>query len=202
MGELLQQLNSEIASVVEEAGRSLVQVRSVRRGHGSGILCHPEGLIITNAHVIGNAAVEVVLADGRELSAKVLAEDSDLDLAALYVEANDLPAAKFGESRNLKPGHLVLALGHPWGVSGATTAGVIIGLGSDGQSHSRSKKEWLEVNLPLRPGNSGGPLIDVYGHVVGINTMVTGPNIGIAVPIHVVKAFLHQKLGAKEPVLV
>ena len=125
MGELLQQLNTEIASIADEAGRSLVQVRSVRRGHGSGILCHPEGLIITNAHVIGNAAVEVALADGRELSAKVLAKDSDLDLAALCVEANDLPAAKFGESRNLKPGQLVLALGHPWGISAATTAGVI-----------------------------------------------------------------------------
>ena len=202
MSDLLEKLNAEIGSVVEAVTESLVQVNTVGRGNGSGVLCHPEGLIITNAHVVRGPAIEVALSDGRTLPARLLARDTNLDLAALYVEASGLPAVSFGESQLLRPGQMVLALGHPWGVHGAVTAGVVIGVGPQWPYMPHSGREWIGVSLPLRPGNSGGPLIDVAGRVIGINTMITGPHVGMAVPVHVVKAFLHQKLGSKEAVPV
>ena len=199
----LQELNSEIASELAQVRRSLVQVASGRRGAGAGIICHRNGLIVTNAHVVGRDPLRVTLYDGTTLPAKLLAHDPDLDLAALTVDVTDLPAIELGDSRNLKPGEWVLAMGHPWGVQGAATGGVVIGVGSgwpfpEGKGWPeipRSHREWIMVSLPLRPGNSGGPLIDAEGRLVGINTMMSGPEIGMAVPVNMVKGFLRRVLG-------
>jgi serine protease Do len=90
----------------------------------------------------------------------------------------------------------VLALGHPWGVTDAATAGVVIGVGRDFPEIPRSDREWIAVGLTLRPGHSGGPLVDVQGRLVGINTIMTGPKVGMAVPVHVAKSFLRQRLGS------
>ena len=194
---MLQRLNDEMASVVDVARRSLVQVRNGWGGAGAGTIWHPEGLIITNAHVVQQAPLTVTLAGDCTLPARVLARDTTADLAALVVEASGLPAIELGDSRDLQPGQWVLALGHPWGIRDAVTAGIVIGTGSAWPNAPGHGGEWIAVNLPLRPGNSGGPLVDVHGRLLGINTMVTGPDVGFAVPVHRAKLFLVERLGRR-----
>jgi len=194
MSELLQQLNQELASVAEGARRSLVSISNGQRGAGAGTIWHPDGLILTNAHVVRLHSPRVTLADGRTLSAQVLAHDAQLDLAALRVDASDLPTVELGDSKQLRPGQWVLALGHPWGVAGAATAGVIIGIGPPPEM-GMPERELLHVGLHLRPGHSGGPLLDIHGRLVGINTMMAGPDVGLVVPVHVIKTFLRQSLA-------
>lgn len=193
---MFQQLNADMASVVERVRGSLVQVSNGRRGHGAGTIWHPAGLILTNAHVVaGRSSLRVSLPDGETLPARILAADPDLDLAALSVDAEDLPTIELGASKALRAGDFVLALGHPWGVTAAATAGIFIGM-NNGLPEMPSHRELMAVSLHLRPGHSGGPLVDVEGRLVGINTMMAGPDVGVAVPVHVVKRFLRDKLSA------
>jgi len=157
-------------------------------------------LTITNAHVVRRNGIQVTLPDGETFPARLLAYDKALDLAALSIEATGLPTITLGNSRDLRPGQWVMALGHPWGVKGAVSAGVVIDMGRPPELPSRS--EFIQVGLQLRPGHSGGPLVDVYGRLLGINTMITGPEVGLAVPVHVVKKFLHRELNAPALVFV
>lgn len=198
MATLLQQLNEEISDAVESVWNSLVQVRSVNgRGAGAGTIWHKDGMVLTNAHVVQKGQMEVVLRDGRKYPAKVIAQDIDLDVAALSIDAHDLPTMPVGESRSLKAGQLVLATGHPWGVVGAVAAGVVIGTGEFWPDLPQSRREMIAVDLNLRPGNSGGPLTDAEGRLIGINTLMTGPEVGLAVPVHVIKRFLKDALGSQ-----
>jgi serine protease Do len=196
MSNLLQQLNQEISTIVEKAGRSLVKIGDFRRGAGAGTILHADGLILTNAHVVRFNRAEVTLPDGHKLEAKVLAHDPGLDLAALSVSANDLPTLELGDSAALQPGQLVFALGHPWGVPGAVSAGPVINVGLPPEN-SRSSREFVQAGLQLRPGHSGGPMINAQGQLIGINTMITGPEVGLAVPAHIIKGFLKRQLGSK-----
>lgn len=199
MSDLWQQLNGDLSAIVEKVRRSLVQISNGRGSAGAGTIWHADGLIITNAHVIaGHHTLKVTLPDGRILPARLLAADPNQDLAALSVEANDLPTVILGESKQLRPGQWVLALGHPWGVLGAATAGIVIDTGTPPEM-PRNRGEFLQVGLHLRPGHSGGPLVDDQGRLVGINTMITGPEVGLAVPVHTVKSFLRQALGSTSP---
>lgn len=192
---LLQQLNAEVSSVIDKVRPSLVEITNGRGGVGAGTIWHPEGLIVTNAHVVGRRKLQVTLSDGRSLPARLLAHDADLDLAALKVDASNLPTIDLGRSKRLQPGQWVLAMGHPWGVHGAATAGVVIGLGPHPEGFLR-RRDLIQVDLPLRPGHSGGPLVDARGRLVGINTMMNGPEVGLAVPVHEAKRFLRQVLGS------
>jgi serine protease Do len=194
---MLYELNEGLAALVANARQSLVQVTS-GPGSGAGTIWHPDGLIVTNAHVIAHGPVKVALPDGRSFPAKVLASDDDLDLAALYVEANNLPTIAPGSSKTLHAGQWVIALGHPWGVVGGSTAGVVIGSGDEFPEMPVNGREWIVVSLHLRPGHSGGPLLDSDGRLIGINTLITGPDVGFAIPAHVVKLFLRQRLGTPE----
>lgn len=196
MSSVLQELNQDLGEVVAAVGPSLVRVTDWRGAGGAGTVWHPEGLVLTNAHLVAAGLVKVTLEDGRTLPARLLAHDSALDLAALAVEASGLPAIALGESRSLSPGQLVLALGHPHGLVGAVTAGVVIGVGSQVGGPAPSEGEWIAVDLHLRPGYSGGPLVDARGRLVGINAMMNGPDVGLAVPVHVVKGFLRRALGS------
>lgn len=200
MSQLLQQLNEELATLVERVRESLVQIHSGRRGAGAGTIWHPDGLIITNAHVVRHNQLHVALPDGRTLPARVLARDDRRDVAALSIDAHDLSPIALGDSRRLLPGEWVLALGHPWGVHGAVTAGSIIGVGPAALPEwAPSERDWIAVSLHLRPGHSGGPLVDSAGRLVGINTMMNGPDVGIAVPVHTVKHFLRRSLDRASP---
>jgi S1-C subfamily serine protease len=191
---LSQAIDADIAAIVENVWRGLVHVRNGRRGSGAGTIWHPQGLVVTNAHVVGRGPVKVALADGRVLPAQILASDADSDLAALRVEAEDLPTIELGDSRRLRAGHWVVAIGHPWGVEGAATAGIVIGSGSEWPEMPRSGRDWIVVSLHMRPGHSGGPLVDVRGRLMGINTMINGPDVGLAVPTHVIVEFLQRSL--------
>ncbi len=190
MTKLLARLNDELANLAATARAGLVRV-GVRGvfGVGSGIIVHPQGLILTNAHVVRAEPIWVRLADGREFAAKILGRDRTGDLAALLVEAAGLPALELAPSEPA-PGSLVLALGHPWGVEAAASFGVVAGVTTD-----EAGREWVLVNLRLRPGNSGGPLVDAAGRVVGINTVMTGAETGAAVSVRSARAFLKRVLA-------
>ena len=199
MESLLQRLDRATADLVERANRSIVQVRNARGGAGAGSIWHADGLVITNAHVVHEEHPTVVLSDGRDFSATVLARSKTLDIAALSIDAEGLTAIPVGNSLDAKPGQWVMAIGHPWGMLNAATAGVVIGLESesaDGNKSEKSGKHWLAVNLPLRPGNSGGPLIDAEGQLIGMSTMMNGPEVGMAVPAHEIKRFLDEEVRA------
>lgn len=185
--------------------RSLVQITDGRGSIGAGTIWHSDGLIMTNAHVVAERNrrqqvqlrnLTVVVPDGREFPATVLAMDVENDLAALSINADNLPTITLGDSRQVRAGQYVMALGHPWGVRDALTAGVVIGVGAE-LPEMLPGREWIALNLQLRPGHSGGPLVDTEGRLIGINTMISGPEVGFAVPVHIVKQFLKDALGHK-----
>jgi serine protease Do len=200
MDTFIQQLNNSMAGLVDRTRRSLVQITNGQGGSGAGTIWHPDGLIITNAHVIaGHGDLLVTLYDGDRYPAQVLAEDPTHDLAALSIVAADLPTIEPGDSQQLHAGQWVLALGHPFGVLNAATGGVVIGMGQQlGDIQFRNGADWLAVNLKLRPGHSGGPLVDAQGRLIGVNTIMNGPEVGVAIPVHVVKAFLKTHLGTPQ----
>jgi S1-C subfamily serine protease len=191
----LDELNAGVARLAEQTRRSLVRVEAGRRGMGSGTILHGEGLVVTNAHVVAGGASAVWDGDGRRWPAKLLACDRPRDLAALAIEAHGWPALELGDSGRVKAGELAIALGHPWGVEGAATAGMVVGLERAWPGGARGPHDWLVVALRLRPGHSGGPLVNAYGHLIGINTVMAGPGIGAAIPAHVIKTFLRQAFG-------
>ncbi|HEY9782326.1 MAG TPA: trypsin-like peptidase domain-containing protein [Leptolyngbyaceae cyanobacterium] len=177
-------LNEELVAVAEALNRSTVQVQSRRFGGGSGVIWHYGGLIITNAHVIRGMGAKVKLSDGRELEAVCIKRDRIRDLAALKVDATDLPAATIGDSDALKVGELVLAVGNPLGFVGAVTTGII-------HATALFPRRWVEADIRLAPGNSGGALADAQGRVIGINTVIAG-GLALAVPSNTVERFLLQ----------
>jgi S1-C subfamily serine protease len=194
MSAIGQQLNGEISDILAMAGRSLVRISHTHYGSGAGTVIHPDGLILTNAHVVRHGLPEVTLPDERKLPAKILAYDAQLDLAALAVEGHNLPPLELGDSTKLQPGELVFALGHPWGVNGAVSAGSVICVGRPPELPTTN--EFIQSDLQLRPGHSGGPMVDMQGRLVGINTLITGPEVGLAIPVHVIKEFLQRALAA------
>lgn len=201
MSNLLEQLNDDLARLNDLALASLVQIHNGRRGAGAGSIWHADGLIVTNAHVVltrqGQVAdsLSVTLQDGREFPARLLAHDTLYDLAALRVQATGLPTVALSDSRRLRAGDLVLALGYPFGVKGGATSGVVIGTGAHLPELGDARREWIAAGLHLRPGHSGGPMLDSEGRLVGINTLMTGPEVGAAVPVHIAVDFLKRALG-------
>ncbi|MDZ4770033.1 MAG: trypsin-like peptidase domain-containing protein [Chloroflexota bacterium] len=196
MSGVYAQLNSALSGMIGSVLRSVVQVRDGSRGAGAGTIWHRDGLIITNAHVAANRVLQVALPDGRVLDATVIARDEARDLAALSIGARDLPTIPLGSARTLQAGQWVMALGHPWGVTNAATGGVLIGVGSNLPDIDLARRDWVVADLHLRPGNSGGPMIDVNGRLIGVNTLMTGPGVGVAVSVDTAKDFLRETLGA------
>ncbi len=186
-------LEDQLGLISEALRRVTVQVRSGGRGAGAGVVWLRGGLIITNAHVAAGPAAEVVLPDGRMVRARLLARDPRRDLAALRPAASDLEPALRADARGLRPGELVVAVGHPLGVAYAAALGVVHRI----PGPAPGPAGWLHADIRLAPGNSGGPLADTAGRVVGINAMIAG-GLGIAVPTHVVEGFV-QHLGIARP---
>ncbi|MBL8134841.1 MAG: trypsin-like peptidase domain-containing protein [Anaerolineae bacterium] len=197
MNGVFAQLNAALTGTIEGVLRSVVQVRDTTRGAGAGTIWHSDGLILTNAHVAQRGSLQVALQDGRVLPATVIARDDERDLAALSIDARDLPTIPIGSSRHLHPGQWVMALGHPWGVTNAVTGGILIGVGSNLPELQMPRRDWVVADLHLRPGNSGGPMIDVSGRLIGVNTLMTGPGVGVAVGVDAAKQFLRESLGAR-----
>lgn len=153
---------------------------------GSGVLWHPDGLVVTNAHVVRDTRPRVTLADGSTVDGQLLARDAARDLALIAIDATGLPAAPVGDAESLRAGSLVLALGHPLGVTNALSLGVVHTV-----TTVRGTPRWIAADVRLAPGNSGGPLVDSQGRVVGINAMTAG-GLGLAIPTSVVRAFLRD----------
>lgn len=157
-----------------------------RAGEGAGVIWHPEGIVVTNAHCVRHRRVAARTPDGLTFEADVVAHDARLDLALLSAPALRGRAPQFGDVESLRPGELLLAFGHPLGVSGALALGVLYAVARDRRSGSA---RWVCADLRLAPGNSGGPLADAAGRIVGINTMVVG-GLGLAIPTAVVRRFV------------
>jgi len=172
--------------IAEQLRRATVLIHSGGRGSGSGVIWTSEGTIVTNAHVAHGSNVRVQLWDGREFNAAVTARDPRRDLAALRVSAGSLPAACLGDSSQLRPGELAIAIGNPLGFVGALTTGVIHAIGP---LRALGSQTWVQATVRLAPGNSGGPLADAGGHVIGVNTMVAG-RLALAIPSNAVRDFL------------
>jgi serine protease Do len=182
--------------VAEALRRTTVQVSSSGRGFGSGVILGADGLIVTNAHVVQSSRAQVKLWDGRTLEAVVTSRDLTRDLAALLASASGLPAATLADSSKARVGELVLAVGNPLGFVGALSTGIIHAAGS---VHGLGMSSWLQADVQLAPGNSGGPLANAQGRVLGINTMVAG-GLALAIPSNDVARFLangpsHSVLG-------
>ncbi len=184
--------STELASMIDRVKPGVVQVRCGQRGAGAGIVWRADGGILTNDHVIaagerfgGRASIQVHLADGRTFDARVVNRNQSLDLAMLEIPASDLPALPVGDSTRLRVGELVLAIGHPWGQRDIVTAGIISGLGSVPVQGSRQSVRYIRSDVRLAPGNSGGPLLDAHGTVMGINAMIFGGDLSVAIPSHI-----------------
>lgn len=189
-GELLDAYSRAVIGVVDAIGPAVVAVAR-RRGQesggvGSGVLISREGHALTNSHVVGGQRrMFVTTHDGDALQAEVIGDDPATDLALLKVAARDLPAAALGESAALQVGQLVVAVGNPYGFQSTVTTGVVSAQGRSLRSQQgRLIENVVQHTAPLNPGNSGGPLVDSLGRVVGINTaiIVMAQGIGFAVP--------------------
>jgi len=172
--------------IAEQLRRSTVLIHSGGRGSGSGIIWSTDGLLVTNAHVVRSSRPIVQLWDGREFQAVAQSRDPRRDLAQLRIDAANLPAATPADSSEVRPGELAIAIGNPMGFVGALATGVIHGVGPLRRLGSQS---WVQADVRLAPGNSGGPLADARGHIVGINTMVAG-RMALAIPSNEVQDFL------------
>lgn len=172
--------------IAEQLRRSTVLIRAGSRGNGSGTLWSSDGLVVTNAHVARAARLRVELWDGREFAGKVESRDSRRDLAAIRIEAADLPAVAVGDSSKIRAGELAIAVGNPLGFVGALATGIIHAVGP---LRGVGSQTWVQADLRLAPGNSGGPLADARGRVIGINSMVAG-GLALAIPSNTVMGFL------------
>lgn len=198
--DLLDAYSRAVVGVVEKVGPAVVSIgvrkrtRSPRYGQegaGSGVIIAPDGFVLTNHHVVEGAEdVQVRLTDGRSFSAHLVGSDPATDLAVVRAEASNLPTADLGDSDSLRVGQLVIAIGNPLGFQSTVSTGVISALGRALRSQSgRLIENVIQTDVPLNPGNSGGPLVDSRGRVIGINTAMIfmAQGISFAVPVNTVK---------------
>lgn len=180
---ILDAYSSTVIAVADRAGPAVVRVETRRDagkgkgrgGVGSGVIIAPDGLVLTNSHVVDGARdVRLTDSEGREMEARLLGDDRDTDLALLRVTAaRDLPSARLGNSKTLRRGQLVVAIGNPLGFESTVTAGVISALGRTLRAQSgRLIEDVIQTDAALNPGNSGGPLVSSHGEIVGINTAI------------------------------
>jgi serine protease Do len=205
----LVRLNTALTRLAEQLKPALVQIR-VRRGPeepdpedgprralGSGFVIHPSGYVVTNAHVVERSTtVQVRLASGRRLPGTVVGRDRRVDLALIKVDAPiPLPVLPLGDSERLAVGELVLALGHPFGLEQTVSLGIVSRKGAPLQAAAPGF-DFIQTDAAVNPGNSGGPLVDMSGQVVGVNSMAArNGSIGFAIPVNLVKGLLPQLLA-------
>ncbi|HZP39437.1 MAG TPA: trypsin-like peptidase domain-containing protein [Methylomirabilota bacterium] len=201
-------LNDFMHDLAERMKPALVQVRvrraieqgeeaqpspEERRSAGSGFIVREDGYLVTNAHVVSDAdRIQVRLADGRRFDGRLVGLDERVDLALLKIEGRGLPVALLGDSNQTRVGEFVLALGHPFGLEQTVSFGIVSRKGAPLQVAAPGF-EFIQTDAAVNPGNSGGPLVNMAGEVVGVNSMAAvNGSIGFAIPVNLVKALLPQ----------
>jgi len=178
--------------IAEKLRRATVYIGSGRHGHGSGFIVRPEGIIVTNAHVAAFSPIHVELWDGSRAQAELITRDVVRDIAILRLARSGLSSATLADSDQVRVGELVIAIGNPLGFIGALTTGIIH---SVGRVPGLGPMKWIQSDVRLAPGNSGGPLANSQGHVLGVNTMVAA-GLGLAVPSNTVSRYLKPPRSA------
>jgi S1-C subfamily serine protease len=195
---LLDAYSRSVASVADLVGPAVCAVAVEGHGHGSGVVLSPDGLVVTNSHVVGAArAVWLAFPDTRRIGGRVLGIDPDTDLAVIKADGADLPVARLGDSAGLRRGQIAIAIGNPLGFESTVTAGVISALGRSLRSPTgRPIEDVIQTDAALNPGNSGGALVASSGEVMGINTaMIAGAQgICFAVASNTVRLVVSQVL--------
>jgi serine protease Do len=183
----------DLGEAGERLRRGTVEV-SVKEvgGSGSGVIVGSTGLIVTNAHVVRGRHPLIALSDGRRFPGRLVALAKRHDLALVKVDTVGLPAIAFGDSDTLRPGELVLAVGNPLGFTGAMSMGVVHAVGP---VYGVGPNRWVQADVRLAPGNSGGPLADSRGRLVGVNTMIAR-GLALAIPGNVVRDFVAKASAA------
>src|ERR1700757_4549480 len=171
--------------LAEALRRVTVQISGPAGDHGAGVVWSSDGLIVTNAHVLNGTSM-IRLHDGRTCRAELVGMSRRSDLAVLHIPVSGMESAKLRDSRTLRAGEMVVAVGHPMGEAGAISLGII---------HAASPGHLIEADIRLAPGNSGGPLADAAGKVVGINCMVAN-GMGVAISTAAIQRFLQRSLAA------
>ncbi|MDK1118393.1 MAG: trypsin-like peptidase domain-containing protein [Anaerolineae bacterium] len=194
--DLTTTFTQSLDELIQQVMPSLVVVRGRRRGAGAGFIWSSDGLILTNSHVVARHAPRLILQDEQEYKSQLLARDPNVDLALLSIEASGLTPLK-PASGLPRVGEMVFAFGHPWGQRNSVTKGIVSALMS---AHTRRKKQQFPVirsDVPLAPGNSGGPLVNMRGEMIGINAMIMGGDQSIAIPASVVVEFVDRFISKK-----
>jgi len=174
--------------------------RIPQKGAGSGFIVDKEGYVLTNEHVVhGAEEIKVTLSDGREFTGEVIGSDITTDMAIVKIDANNLPAAKLGDSDSLKVGEIVIAIGNPYGLEKTVTMGVVSAKGRNinAGSYGQEYRNLIQTDTAINPGNSGGPLLNTDGEVIGINSAIIpyAQGIGFAIPINIAKRNLDDLIN-------
>lgn len=178
-----------LADLAARVSPSVVQVGQRGGGSGAGIVWRSDGVIVTNRHVVRDDRVDVWTLDGQHFTGIVAARHPDRDVAVIKVAAEGLPAAEIGDSATVRPGQLAVAIGHPVGYKAAAALGIVVASGQAATPDGPRTGDWIQTDVTLLPGNSGGPLLDAEGRVIGVNTMVQG-DLSLAVPSQAVERFV------------